>query len=97
MEVRWSEAAAEDLERICEWIDRDDPEAACRVARTIYEQCGRLRDFPTLDEPAGAWLVGASLRSRHFRTSLSIKSIQTRLRSREFSTVRNTGLSDIPV
>jgi toxin ParE1/3/4 len=46
MEVRWSEAAAEDLERICEWIDRDDPEAARRVARTIYEQCGRLRDFP---------------------------------------------------
>jgi toxin ParE1/3/4 len=48
MEVRWSEAAAEDLERICEWIDRDDPEAARRVARTIYEQCGRLRDFPSL-------------------------------------------------
>jgi len=48
MEVRWSEAAAEDLERICEWIDRDDPEAARRVARTIYEQCGRLRDFPNL-------------------------------------------------
>jgi toxin ParE1/3/4 len=48
MEVRWSEAAAGDLERICEWIDRDDPEAARRVARTIYEQCGRLRDFPNL-------------------------------------------------
>jgi plasmid stabilization system protein ParE len=57
MEVRWSEAAAEDLERICEWIDRDDSEAARRVARTIYEQCGRLRDFPNLGR-AGLRMAG---------------------------------------
>jgi plasmid stabilization system protein ParE len=25
MEVRWSPPAAEDLERICEWITRDNP------------------------------------------------------------------------
>ena len=48
MEVRWSMPAAEDLERICEWIERDNPEAARRVARTIYEKCGRLKDFPNL-------------------------------------------------
>lgn len=40
--------AADDLERICEWIERDSPEAAQRVAQTIYEGCGRLRDFPHL-------------------------------------------------
>ena len=34
MEVRWS-LPAEDFERICEWIARDNPEAAQRVARTI--------------------------------------------------------------
>jgi plasmid stabilization system protein ParE len=28
MEVRWSLPAAEDLEHICEWIERDNPEAA---------------------------------------------------------------------
>lgn len=48
MEVRWSLPAAEDLERICQWIERDDPDAARRVARTIYEGCARLKDFPIL-------------------------------------------------
>jgi toxin ParE1/3/4 len=48
MEVRWSLPAAEDLERICEWIERDNPEAALHVARTIYDGCARLSDFPHL-------------------------------------------------
>ena len=48
MEVRWSLPAAEDLERICERIQRDNPEAARRVARTIYDGCARLEDFPHL-------------------------------------------------
>ncbi len=48
MEVRWSIPAAEDLQHICEWIERDNPEAARRVAQTIYEECGRLVDFPNL-------------------------------------------------
>jgi plasmid stabilization system protein ParE len=39
MDVRWSPAAAEDLERICERIERDNPEAARRVARIIYDGC----------------------------------------------------------
>jgi toxin ParE1/3/4 len=46
MEVRWSLPAAEDLERICERIERDSPEAAQRVARTIYEGCTRLKESP---------------------------------------------------
>ena len=46
MQVRWSLPAAEDLERICERIERDNPETACRVARTIYDGCARLKDFP---------------------------------------------------
>jgi len=48
MEVRWSRPAADDLERVCERIERDDPEAAIRVARTIYDGCARLKDFPNL-------------------------------------------------
>jgi toxin ParE1/3/4 len=48
MEVRWSLPAAEDLERICERIERDNPEAARRVARIIYDGCDRLKDFPNL-------------------------------------------------
>jgi hypothetical protein len=38
--------AAEDLQRICERIEMDNPEAATRVARTIYEGCDRLKQFP---------------------------------------------------
>jgi toxin ParE1/3/4 len=52
MEVRWSMPAAEDLERICEWIERDNPEAARRVARTIYDQCASLKDFPNIGRPS---------------------------------------------
>jgi len=48
MEIRWSLPAAEDLERICEWIERDNPDAARRVARTIYDGCARLEHFPNL-------------------------------------------------
>ena len=46
MEVRWSEPAADDLERICDRIARDNPEAARRVAQTIYNGCGHLKDTP---------------------------------------------------
>lgn len=48
MEVRWSFIAADDLERICAWIERDNPEAARRVAKIIYDGCGQLKDFPNL-------------------------------------------------
>jgi toxin ParE1/3/4 len=48
MEIRWSIAAAEDLERICTWIERDHPEAARRVAATIYNGIAQLKEFPGL-------------------------------------------------
>lgn len=46
MQVRWSIPAVEDLKNICERIERDNPAAARRIARTIYEECARLKDFP---------------------------------------------------
>jgi plasmid stabilization system protein ParE len=45
--------AAEELERICERIERDNPEAARRVARTIYDGCAVLKDFPHLGRASG--------------------------------------------
>ena len=48
MEIRRSLPAADDLERICQRIERDNPEAARRVARTISDGCARLKDFPHL-------------------------------------------------
>jgi addiction module RelE/StbE family toxin len=47
-QLRWSALAADDLERICERIGMDHPEAAHRVAHTIYTGCERLKDFPWL-------------------------------------------------
>ncbi len=46
MEIRWSLPAADDLERLCTWIERDNPEAARRVAKIIYDRCSQLKDFP---------------------------------------------------
>jgi len=40
--------AAEDLERICQRIERDNPEAARRVARTIYDGCASLKANPNI-------------------------------------------------
>ena len=57
MEIRWSLPAAQDLERICEQVERDRPEAARRIARTIYEGCARLMDFPNLGR-ASTRIVG---------------------------------------
>ncbi len=53
MEVRWSVPAAEDLEGICERIELDNPEAARRVARTVYDGCAGLENFPELGRASG--------------------------------------------
>ena len=42
MKIRWSLPAAENLERLCVWIERENPEAASRVATIIYEGCSQL-------------------------------------------------------
>jgi toxin ParE1/3/4 len=57
MEIRWSLPAAEDLERICQRIESDNPEASTRVAKTIYDRCAQLRDFPNLG-PASRRMSG---------------------------------------
>jgi len=48
MEIRWSLPAAEDLERICAWIERDNPEAAKQVAATIYNGIAQLKNLPSV-------------------------------------------------
>ena len=46
MQVRWSPEAASDLEGIVDYIGRDNPAAAQRIARAIYERAGALGTFP---------------------------------------------------
>jgi hypothetical protein len=54
MEIRWSLPAAEDLERICERIERDNPDAARRVAKPSMVLAHSYGIFPTWDALAAA-------------------------------------------
>jgi toxin ParE1/3/4 len=47
MEIRWSLPAAEDLERICERIELDNPEALDGLPGPFMKDV-RLMDFPEL-------------------------------------------------
>jgi len=46
MHVRWTSTAADDLAHIVEYIRRDNPAAARRVAQAIYRGIAELRDSP---------------------------------------------------
>jgi len=54
MQIRWSPAAAEDFFRIIEYIRQENPPAAQRIAKTIYESAGSLKSFPPKAEQV-AW------------------------------------------
>jgi toxin ParE1/3/4 len=47
MRIRWTPHAADDLTRIVERIQEDNPDAARRVARTVYNGVASLRTFPS--------------------------------------------------
>lgn len=51
MEVRWSSPAVEDLERIFRRIAKDNPTAARKTVKAIYDGCEGLRDFPDRGRP----------------------------------------------
>ena len=46
MRLRWTPLAADDLTTICDYIHKDSPAAALRVARTVYQGIQTLRQFP---------------------------------------------------
>ena len=48
MRVRWTTDAADDLERICDYIAKNRPETARRVAQSVVERIGALQSFPQL-------------------------------------------------
>lgn len=51
MRVRWTMDAADDLERICDYIAESRPESARRVAQSVVERIGTLETFPHLGRP----------------------------------------------
>ena len=51
MRVRWTTDAADDLERICDYIAQSRPDSARRVAQSVIERIGTLERFPHLGRP----------------------------------------------
>jgi toxin ParE1/3/4 len=51
MRVRWTMDAADDLERICDYIAESRPDSARRVAQSVVERIGTLETFPHLGHP----------------------------------------------
>ena len=48
MRVRWTTTAADDLAHIVDYIRKDNPAAARRVAQSIYQGIAALRKFPNI-------------------------------------------------
>ncbi|MEX2661085.1 MAG: type II toxin-antitoxin system RelE/ParE family toxin [Vicinamibacterales bacterium] len=51
MRVRWTRDAAEDLERIYDYVVESRPEAARGVAQTVLDGIKTLETFPNLGRP----------------------------------------------
>lgn len=72
MRVRWTTDAADDLERICDYVAETSPDSARRVARTIVEGIASLHTFPNRGRLAGSKALASSC-SRLYPSSLSTK------------------------
>lgn len=51
MSIEWTEQAADDLDRLAEYIEQDDQPAAGQVGREILAAVSRLESFPGLGRP----------------------------------------------
>jgi toxin ParE1/3/4 len=48
MQLRWTMAAADDLEGIAEYLYEKSPQNAAQLIRKIYESPSNLRNYPNL-------------------------------------------------
>lgn len=51
MELRWTQAAAADLDRIADYLTEHAPSRARELVREIYEASAALPDFPRRGRP----------------------------------------------
>ncbi|HTJ30893.1 MAG TPA: type II toxin-antitoxin system RelE/ParE family toxin [Acidobacteriaceae bacterium] len=54
MQLRWTEAATEDLEHIADYLFEETPLHAARIVTEIFEAPLRLLRFPALGRPGKA-------------------------------------------
>ena len=77
MRVRWTTDAADDLERICDYIAQNRSESAQRVAQSVVEGIGTLKTFPHLGRLGRVHGTRES-RFHHSRFSPSLKFMKNR-------------------
>jgi plasmid stabilization system protein ParE len=51
MQLRWTTAAADDLEGIAEWLFDKSPQNAAELIRKIYQAPSNLKRYPNLGRP----------------------------------------------
>jgi plasmid stabilization system protein ParE len=51
MEIRWAALAARDLERIHQYIAKDNPAAAGDIIQSLYDGCSALSAFSERGRP----------------------------------------------
>ena len=62
MRVRWTTPAAQDLYNIVRRIQQDSSDAAATVAKTLYDGCGSLGNFPRRGRKGRiAFVIGSEL------------------------------------
>jgi hypothetical protein len=90
MRVRWTTDAADDLEQICDYIARDRPGVAHRVADDITKARVDSAHFQIVAD-WGVSRAHASWFSRRCRLSRCTKFKENSSSSCEYCTVRNDG------
>jgi hypothetical protein len=90
MRLRWTTPATNDLYKIVQHIQQENPVAATDVAATIYDGCDSLRRFPYRGEKDGL-SAAASLFFPDCLTSLFIGFKIKSLKSSAFITEPRTG------
>ena len=60
MRVRWTTDAADDLERICDYVARERPEAARRLALGVLQALRASARFQTVDALDGSKVLANS-------------------------------------
>jgi len=73
-EVVWSEPALQDLDQIADYIALDDPIAANKLVRAVFEKVDLLETFPEMCE-AGVVYVIYVMRSER---NMNLKDIKDR-------------------
>jgi plasmid stabilization system protein ParE len=92
MRVRWTTDAADDLERICDYIAESRPESARRVAQSVVERIGTLERSRTSDALVASRVPERS-HSLRFHSSRFTRSLRLRAKSgcSESYTAPNSG------